>query len=137
MTSEKYFSKWVREAGRGHLTALLAWGSLLLYGIITAAQLRFKSDYFFFGMGSGELLRICAGLGAVISFLEFFYLLQPKKLDFYYSLPVRKSTVFWSRYVHGLMHVFIPLCLVITACGLYESSFDIDFPTSACAIPAT
>ncbi|MCI9213035.1 MAG: ABC transporter permease [Ruminococcus sp.] len=127
MTSEKYFSKWVREAGRGHLTALLAWGSLLLYGIITAAQLRFKSDYFFFGMGSGELLRICAGLGAVISFLEFFYLLQPKKLDFYYSLPVRKSTVFWSRYVHGLMHVFIPLCLVITACGLYESSFDIDF----------
>ena len=90
MTSEKYFSKWVREAGRGHLTALLAWGSLLLYGIITAAQLRFKSDYFFFGMGSGELLRICAGLGAVISFLEFFYLLQPKKLDFYYSLPVRK-----------------------------------------------
>lgn len=127
MTSEKYFSKWVREAGRGHLTALLAWGSLLLYGIITAAQLRFKSDYFFFGMGSGELLRICAGLGAVISFLEFFYLLQPKKLDFYYSLPVRKSTVFWSRYVHGLVHVFIPLCLVITACGLYESSFDIDF----------
>lgn len=127
MTSEKYFSKWVREAGRGHLTALLAWGSLLLYGIITAAQLRFKSDYFFFGMGSGELLRICAGLGAVISFLEFFYLLQPKKLDFYYSLPVRKNTVFWSRYVHGLMHVFIPLCLVITACGLYESSFDIDF----------
>ena len=83
MTSEKYFSKWVREAGRGHLTALLAWGSLLLYGIITAAQLRFKSDYFFFGMGSGELLWICAGLGAVISFLEFFYLLQPKKLDFY------------------------------------------------------
>ena len=131
MTSEKYFSKWVREAGRGHLTALLAWGSLLLYGIITAAQLRFKSDYFFFGMGSGELLRICAGLGAVISFLEFFYLLQPKKLDFYYSLPVRKSTVFWSRYVHGLMHVFIPLCLVITACGLYESSFDIDFLPSA------
>ena len=131
MTSEKYFSKWVREAGRGHLTALLAWGSLLLYGIITAAQLRFKSDYFFFGMGSGELLRICAGLGAVISFLEFFYLLQPKKLDFYYSLPVRKNTVFWSRYVHGLMHVFIPLCLVITACGLYESSFDIDFLPSA------
>lgn len=131
MTSEKYFSKWVREAGRGHLTALLAWGSLLLYGIITAAQLRFKADYFFFGMGSGELLRICAGLGAVISFLEFFYLLQPKKLDFYYSLPVRKSTVFWSRYVHGLVHVFIPLCLVIAACGLYESSFDIDFLPSA------
>jgi len=127
MTSEKYFSKWVKEAGRGHLAALLAWGSLLIYGMITAAQLRLEPDYSFFGIGSQELLWICAGLGAALSFLEFFYLLQPKKLDFYYSLPVRKSTVFWGRYVHGLLHFLIPLCLVITACGLYESSFDTDF----------
>ena len=132
MTSEKYFHKWVREAGRGHIAAFLSWGCLLTYGMITAVQLRFKSDYSFFGIGSGELLWICAGLGAVLSFLEFFYLLQPKKLDFYYSLPVRKSTIFWGRYVHGLMHFLIPLCLVVTGCGLYESSFDMDFfPFSA------
>ena len=97
MTSEKYFNKWVREAGRGHIAAFLSWGCLLTYGMITAVQLRFKSDYSFFGIGSGELLWICAGLGAALSFLEFFYLLQPKKLDFYYSLPVRKSTIFWGR----------------------------------------
>lgn len=127
MTSEKYFSKWLAEAGRGHLTAFLAWGSLLVYGGITAARLRLESDYSFFGIGSRELLWICAGLGAALSFLEFFYLLQPKKLDFYYSLPVRKSTVFWSRYVHGLAHFLAPLCLVAVACGLYESSFDLDF----------
>lgn len=132
MTSEKYFNKWVREAGRGHIAAFLSWGCLLTYGMITAARLRFKSDYSFFGIGSGELLWICAGLGAVLSFLEFFYLLQPKKLDFYYSLPVRKSTIFWGRYVHGLMHFLMPLCLVVTGCGLYESSFDMDFfPFSA------
>lgn len=127
MTSEKYFSKWLAEAGRGHLTAFLAWGSLLVYGGITAARLRLESDYSFFGIGSRELLWICLGLGAALSFLEFFYLLQPKKLDFYYSLPVRKSTVFWSRYVHGLVHFLVPLCLVSGACGLYESSFDLDF----------
>lgn len=127
MTSEKYFSKWLAEAGRGHLTAFLAWGSLLVYGGITAARLRLESDYSFFGIGSRELLWICVGLGAALSFLEFFYLLQPKKLDFYYSLPVRKSTVFWSRYVHGLVHFLVPLCLVSGACGLYESSFDLDF----------
>lgn len=127
MISEKYFSKWLAEAGRGHLTAFLAWGSLLVYGGITAARLRLESDYSFFGIGSRELLWICAGLGAVLSFLEFFYLLQPRKLDFYYSLPVRKSTVFWSRYVHGLVHFLVPLCLVSGACGLYESSFDLDF----------
>lgn len=132
MTSEKYFNKWVREAGRGHIAALLSWGCLLTYGMITAVQLRFKSDYSFFGIGSRELLWICAGLGAVLSFLEFFYLLQPKKLDFYYSLPVRKSTIFWGRYVHGLMRFLMPLCLVVTGCGLYESSFDMDFfPFSA------
>lgn len=132
MTSEKYFHKWVREAGRGHIAAFLSWGCLLTYGMITAVQLRFKSDYAFFGIGSRELLWVCAGLGAALSFLEFFYLLQPKKLDFYYSLPVKKSTIFWGRYVHGLVHFLMPLCLVVTGCGLYESSFDMDFfPFSA------
>jgi len=132
MTSERFFNKWVREAGRGHIAAFLSWGSLLIYGMVTAAKLRFQSEYSFFGIGSRELLWMCAGLGAALSFLEFFYLLQPKKLDFYYSLPVRKSTVFWGRYVHGLAHFLVPLCLCLTACGLYESSFDIDFfPYSA------
>lgn len=132
MTSERYFNKWVREAGRGHIVAFLSWGSLIIYGMVTAAQLRFQSEYSFFGIGSRELLWMCAGLGAALSFLEFFYLLQPKKLDFYYSLPVRKSTVFWGRYVHGLVHFLIPLCVCLTACGLYESSFDMDFfPYSA------
>ena len=55
MTSERYFNKWVREAGRGHIAAFLSWGSLLIYGMVTAAKLRFQSDYSFFGIGSREL----------------------------------------------------------------------------------
>lgn len=127
MTSEKYFLKWVKEAGRGHVVAFLSWGVLAGYALMTMARLGLDTESCFFGIGSQELLWICAGLGAAISFLEYFYLLQPKKLDFYHSLPVRKNTIFWGRYVHGLLHFIIPLVLVVTACGLFEANLDVDF----------
>lgn len=132
MTSEKYFLKWIREAGRGHLAAFLSWGSLTGYVLVKVVQLTMSTEYHFFGIGSRELLWICAGLGFVLSLVEFFYLLQPGKLDFYYSLPVKKSTIFQSRYIHGLLHFMIPLCAAVTVCGLFESSLDSDFlPYSA------
>lgn len=127
MTSEKYFLKWVKEAGRGHIAAFFSWSSLAGYTLIKGVQLSLSTEYHFFGMGSRELLWICAGLGLLLSLLEFFYLLQPGKLDFYYSLPVKKSTIFWSRYVHGFGNFMIPFCLAAMACGLIESSFEPDF----------
>lgn len=30
MTSEKYYLNWFKEAGRGHVTAVLSWGSYCL-----------------------------------------------------------------------------------------------------------
>lgn len=127
MTSEKYFIKWIKEAGRGHLAAFLSWVSLAVYAVIAVVQLGMSTEYHFFGIGSSEFLRLCEGLGFALSFLEFIYLLQPKKLDFYYGLPVRKSTIFWSRYAHGLLHFLIPLVFIMTALGLFESSIDLDF----------
>lgn len=127
MTSEKYFSKWVKEAGRGHVAAFLSWGSLAGYMIASIVRLGMSTQYDFFGIGSSDFLLLCGGLGAALSFLEFIYLLQPKKLDFYYGLPVRKSIVFWSRYVHGMLHFMIPMVLAMTACGLYESTVDMEF----------
>lgn len=127
MTSEKYFLKWLKEAGRGHIAACLSWGSLAGYAFVKGVQLSLSTEYNFFGMGSRELLWLSAGLGLILSLLEFSYLLQPGKLDFYYSLPVRKSTIFWSRYAHGFLQFMIPLCLAAAACGLIESSFDPDF----------
>lgn len=127
MTSEKYFSKWVKEAGRGHIAAFLSWGSLAGYMLVSIVRLGVSTEFDFFGIGSNDFLWLCEGLGAALSFLEFIYLLQPKKLDFYYGLPVRKSTVFWSRYVHGMLHFMIPMVLAMTACGLYESTVDMGF----------
>ena len=96
MTSVKCFINWIREAGRGHLAAFLGWGTMLVYSILSITRLSFDTDYTYFGMGSTELSWLGAGLGLVLAFLEFFYLLQQKKQDFYYSLPVKKSTVFWG-----------------------------------------
>ena len=127
MTSVKCFSNWFKDAGRGHLSAFLSWGILIIYGITMLTRLSFDTDFTYFGIGSMELVWICAGLGILLAFFEFFYLLQSRKQDLYYSLPVSKSMIFWSRYVHGLVHFLAPLILVLVVCGIYEGSLDIQF----------
>lgn len=127
MTSAKYFVNWTREAGRGHLAAFTGWGAMLVYSIFSITRLSFDTDYTYFGIGSIELSWLGAGMGLVLAFLEFFYLLRQKKQDFYYSLPVKKSTVFWSRYVHGLIHSIVPLALAVAACGIFQSAVDAEF----------
>ena len=124
MISGKCFISWFKEAGRGHLTAFVGWGVFLIYGILLVMGLSFDTDRTFFGIGNIALLWICAGLGLVFSFLEFFYLLQRKKQDFYFSLPVSRGIIFWSRYVHGLVHFLSPLILALSVCGIYQTSVD-------------
>lgn len=127
MISAKYYSSWFKEAGRGHIGALLSWGSFLPYLVLTLMALTLDTDYNFYGMGSRELLYICAGLGTALGFVEFCYLFQQKKQDFYYSLPVRRSTIFWTRYFHGVRTFVIPFILVQGICGIYEAARDSDF----------
>ena len=131
MTFGKCFINWIREAGRGHLAAFLGWGTMLVYSILSITRLSFDTDYTYFGMGSTELSWLGAGLGLVLAFLEFFYLLQQKKQDFYYSLPVKKSTVFWGSYVHGLIHSILPLALAMASCGIFQSAVDVEFAAFA------
>ncbi len=127
MTSVKCFSNWFKEAGRGHLCAFLSWGLLIIYGVTMITRLSFDTDFTYFGAGSMELLWICAGLGLLLAFFEFFYLLQPKKQDLYYSLPVSRNMIFWSRYGHGLVHFLLPLVLILVICGIYEGTLDTQF----------
>lgn len=127
MTSAKCFINWLKEAGRGHLAAFLGSGAMLVYSVLSITWLSFDTDYTYFGIGSTELSWLGAGLGLAMAFLEFFYLFQQKKQDFYYSLPVKKSTVFWSRYVHGMIHSILPLALAISVCGIFQSAVDAEF----------
>ena len=127
MTSAKCFADWIREAGRGHLAAFFVWGTMLVYTILSVTRLSFDTDYTYFGIGNTELPWIGAGLGLALAFLEFFYLLHQKKQDFYYSLPVKKSTVFWGRYVHGAIHGILSAALAMGACGIFQSAVDAEF----------
>lgn len=131
MISVKYYSNWIKEAGRGHLTAFFCWGGFLSYTVFSLLQLGADTEYTFFGVGSSGLLKLCMGLGLLLAAAEYFYLLQPAKLDFYYSLPVRRGTVFWCRYLHGLIHFFMPFILSMCTCTLYESSVEKRFLTEA------
>lgn len=131
MTSAKYYSNWMREAGRGHIAAILSWGGFLLYLVLKIMELSEDTEYNFFGIGSGELYFLCAALGLTLAFEEFFYLFQVKKQDFYYSLPVKKSTIFWSRYAHGVVQFFLPFLSVQIICALFETSRDSGFAVCA------
>lgn len=127
MTFGKCFINWIKEAGRGHLCAFAGWGTMFVYGVLLITRLSFNTDYTYFGVGSVELIWVCVGLGLFLGFSEFFYLLQQKKQDFYYSLPVKKDVIFWSRYVHGLVHFLVPFLLVMAVCGVYQASLDMVF----------
>ena len=133
MTSAKCFINWIREAGRGHLVAALGWGSLILYGVLAVTRLSFDTENTFFGIGGSvlELRWICMGLGLLAAFIEFFYLFRQKQQDFYYSLPVSRGTIFWSRYVHGLLNVIVPLILIMAVCGIYQTAIDPQFGSYA------
>lgn len=127
MTSVKYFSNWMKEAGRGHITALISWISFAVYGSLTISRLSLDTQYTYFGIGSMDLPRLYLFLGIISGFSEFFYFFQQKKQDFYYSLPVKKSTIFWSRYLHGILHFMIPLTMVVIICSVFQSRIDREF----------
>ena len=127
MTSVKCFGSWLKEAGRGHLTALFGWTTFFIYTVLLVMRLSLDTSYTFFGIGNTVLLWLSMGLGVLFSFLEFFYLLQQKKQDFYYSLPVKKRMIFWSRYTHGVIHFFLPFLLMISVCGLWQAMVDPEF----------
>lgn len=127
MISARYYGNWLREAGRGHIAAILCWGGFLPYLVLKLTELGVDTDYTFFGIGSRELYFLCAGLGLGLAFAEFFYFFQGKKQDFYYSLPVKKSTIFWSRYVHGLIQFTVPLLAAMIICVLFEAGQDEEF----------
>lgn len=125
MISGKSYVNWIKEAGRGHLAAILSWGSYgILLGVMTV-RLQLDLLYTFFGMGSNlMLLSVCSGLGLALGLLEFSYLLQAQKQDFYFSLPVKKRTIFYGRYLHGLLHGLLPMVCYMLICGIYQSSLD-------------
>ena len=82
MTSARYLWNWIKEAGRGHVTAFLSWGGFFIYIVVTIFALQSDSYSTFSGIGSESLLYLSMGLGVLAAAAGFCYLEQPVKLDF-------------------------------------------------------
>ena len=62
MTSVKCFGSWLKEAGRGHLTALFGWTTFFIYTVLLVMRLSLDTSYTFFGIGNTVLLWLSMGL---------------------------------------------------------------------------
>lgn len=125
MISGKRFINWIKEAERKHILTLLSFGGYGIYAISYILELSVSREMTSFGIGNGRnLFWLVTGLGTAAGLLEYSYLLQEKKMVFYCSLPVKKSTVFWSRYLHGILAGLLPLCLSMLLCGIYTGIAD-------------
>lgn len=65
MTSARYLWNWIKEAGRGHVTAFLSWGGFFIYIVVTIFALQSDSYSTFSGIGSESLLYLSMGLGVL------------------------------------------------------------------------
>ena len=65
MTSVKCFGSWLKEAGRGHLTALFGWTTFFIYTVLLVMRLSLDTSYTFFGIGNTVLLWLSMGLGVL------------------------------------------------------------------------
>ncbi len=63
---------------------------------------------------TGFVVIMC---GAVINGVQsFWYLYSSRKTDFYHSLPVKRSHLFWQRTGIGILYYLIPYMLMVFLC---------------------
>ncbi|MFI3175520.1 MAG: hypothetical protein R3Y53_10045 [Bacillota bacterium] len=61
-----------------------------------------------------EMMKsLLAGLGILVACVVFRYLHSKKQTDFYHSLPIKRSTLFWNQYLFGIVLV-LPLYFIAT-----------------------
>lgn len=62
-------------------------------------------------MRTGLVITVAAALLNAIS--AYWYLYSARKVDFYHSLPVKRSHMFWHRTFTGLLYYLIPYVLTV------------------------
>ena len=61
---------------------------------------------------------VVAGLAALFNGIaQFWYLYSPRKIDFYHSLPVKRSRMFWYKTLQSLLYYLVPY-LVMEFCSI-------------------
>jgi len=131
MTSAKLFSKFCKENRRqkGWLGIL----SGLIFTVFTFTffmqDVLMDSDEMYFGLYNTKMMWITLAVAVMIAFQGYGFLLQAKTVDFYYSLPVKRSHLFWGNYLNGIWVYLIPMLIsqhicFFMVCGLGKEGWN-------------
>lgn len=127
MRSKTCSSKYVKTVskGKGWLPAFLTLGYLLAFPVVsllmignwgglryTTYQLEILYDNLWRDgllLTGGVVVSLAAFLNGINGFL---YLYSRKQTDFYHSLPVKRSRMFWNRVYTGLVYNLVPYVIM-------------------------
>ena len=123
MKSKIYSSRYVKVSSKGMMwiPAFVTIGFLLAFPV---AELIMLGNWFGMGYTTREINALYANLwqdGFMITGLavaavaalfngisQFWYLYSPRKIDFYHSLPVKRSRMFWHKTLQSLLYYLLP-----------------------------
>ena len=127
MKSKIYSSEYMKSSSKGQrwipafamIAFLLAFpvAELILMGkwnerSYTQSQL----SYLYSSLWSSDFLTMGAAVVAVTAFFAavsgFWYLYSPRKVDFYHSLPVKRSTLFLHRVLLAVLYYLVPYVIM-------------------------
>lgn len=128
MKSKICSSKYVKTVskGKGWIPAFLTLGFLLAFPVVsllmignwrgsgyTSEQMEFLYENLWkdgFLLTGGFVVVAAAVLNGINGFI---YLYSKRQTDFYHSLPVRRSRMFWNRIYTGLVYYLVPYMIMV------------------------
>lgn len=123
MKSKIYSSRYMKVSSKGMvwIPAFVTIGFLLAFPV---AELILLGNWFGYGYTTEQISRfyehmwsdqfmlsglMVAGIAALFNGIsQFWYLYSPRKIDFYHSLPVKRSRMFWYKTLQSLLYYLVP-----------------------------
>lgn len=123
MKSKIYSSRYMKISSKGQvwIPAFAAIGFLLAFPVAELIMLGnwfgmaytgdqistlyenlWRDGFMITGMAVAALTALFCGIS------QFWYLYSPRKVDFYHSLPVKRSRLFWYKTMQSLLYFFLP-----------------------------
>lgn len=99
----------------------------------------FANDFLSVDYNMGVTVLTCV-TAVVCGLTVFSYVHSRQKLDTYHSLPVKRMTMFWSKYISGVLFYLFPMILHVLICFVIAGSqeaFSVHGINSAIGLVAT
>ena len=123
MKSKIYSSRYMKVSSKGltWIPAAVTIGLLLAFPV---AELIMLGNWFGMGYSADQISLlyenlwrdgfmltglVVVGIAALFNGIsQFWYLYSPRKIDFYHSLPVKRSRMFWNKTLQSFLFFLIP-----------------------------